>query len=689
MSDQEHLSAPQHERLRELVVLLLEGQITDEDQRELGEMLTAHKDARDLYREYVAIDRILNSRMYRSDALLDESSLGRAPMVALPSNRRDSRHAWKAVAAATVLMTAIVVMGIVVMNFVSFWKADPESLSEPIAARITKAENARWEDRKLPTQPGGVLHNGKAELKTGVVHLTTESGVELVLEAPVQFEFIGANRIRVDRGTLAACVPEEAIGFRLTTPTTDIVDLGTEFGVVVEGDGASEVHVFRGVVVARPLAGETAVPIYRSEAARIGPAADPFSDRVRQHGGQTDDLVAIDIAPHKFPAANVRLPEVVEPVTGLQTDYPPLLPGAYAPLPSGSRVLFLGDRIIEQQTHILLIQQVLESRAPAALPLLINGYRDDDIGQHEERMETHILAYRPTHVVLAFGRDLSVWQSLRLPPDEFAMSLRSLIRRIQREGIEVILATSVRLNDGHPEAQAVLDEYNQRVRSLAEEYECRLADVDRAFADRSPSEEPLLLRSRLAPSFAGSRLIAGTLLKSMGYMDYDVPRRLDIELLPGVVQDWRIRVVLAENRFDDSTAATVEPDATWEHLHLPQLDRFSSRVREPSHFVGNQHRAQGFATNLHFCDKVAAPHMIQGVAAIDSETDRSAYLNTGATLQRVWLNGKKISDVQETGRYEWQAGRERIPIRLKAGRNKIVIEARNSFFVSVTETDDW
>jgi hypothetical protein len=54
------------------------------------------------------------------------------------------------------------------------------------------------------------------------------------------------------QGTLHANVPPEAIGFRVMNPEVDVVDLGTEFSVVTDTLGASEVFVHQGAVEISP-----------------------------------------------------------------------------------------------------------------------------------------------------------------------------------------------------------------------------------------------------------------------------------------------------------------------------------------------------------------------------------------------------------------------------------------------------
>ena len=62
------------------------------------------------------------------------------------------------------------------------------------------------------------------------------------------FTVTGSGAGRLNRGELAARVSKQARGFTIDTPSASIVDLGTEFGVAVEADRATQVEVFEGIV---------------------------------------------------------------------------------------------------------------------------------------------------------------------------------------------------------------------------------------------------------------------------------------------------------------------------------------------------------------------------------------------------------------------------------------------------------
>lgn len=85
-------------------------------------------------------------------------------------------------------------------------------------------------------------------LDQGVLQLQMDSGVDVVIAGPTTFQFLSSNALRLLQGTMTAKVSQKAIGFKVQTPTLDIVDLGTRFGVHVNKEGVSETHVFQGVV---------------------------------------------------------------------------------------------------------------------------------------------------------------------------------------------------------------------------------------------------------------------------------------------------------------------------------------------------------------------------------------------------------------------------------------------------------
>ena len=128
-------------------------------------------------------------------------------------------------------------------------KTQTESeLSHFYLARIHSVEGDSFSD-------GQWLEKGAYTFKDKTA-LTFDSGVELNVEAGAELELLGSNEAILHGGKVQAHVPEVAIGFVLKTPSSDILDLGTEFAVQVDEQGATAVEVLIGEVELTPNAAE-------------------------------------------------------------------------------------------------------------------------------------------------------------------------------------------------------------------------------------------------------------------------------------------------------------------------------------------------------------------------------------------------------------------------------------------------
>ncbi len=128
----------------------------------------------------------------------------------------------------------------------------------PAAARLTATEHCQWDSTapRLGTPVEGKL----LRVGAGIAEFTLAKAVRVVVEGPATFEVVSADRFRLDRGKLAATVPPRGIGFTVVTPTAEVIDLGTEFGVEVNGADQTDVQVLKGEVEVRAKSDATAVP---------------------------------------------------------------------------------------------------------------------------------------------------------------------------------------------------------------------------------------------------------------------------------------------------------------------------------------------------------------------------------------------------------------------------------------------
>lgn len=108
-----------------------------------------------------------------------------------------------------------------------------------------------------PYKPGVSLQPGSLLLEQGGLELEFYEGAQLKILGPAELELISDQHVRLLYGKVMTEVPELAIGFTIDTPQSSLVDLGTSIGVEVNQQGASEVHVFDGLLEARSTGGQS------------------------------------------------------------------------------------------------------------------------------------------------------------------------------------------------------------------------------------------------------------------------------------------------------------------------------------------------------------------------------------------------------------------------------------------------
>ncbi|MBI1369209.1 MAG: hypothetical protein GC162_11225 [Planctomycetes bacterium] len=94
--------------------------------------------------------------------------------------------------------------------------------------RLLMAENAKWAAGSSAPSTDGPLPKGPLVLEEGRIEFVMPSGVHVTLEGNCAFETTSENSIRLDRGTLSADVPDEAVGFFVQTPSARVTAIEDE-----------------------------------------------------------------------------------------------------------------------------------------------------------------------------------------------------------------------------------------------------------------------------------------------------------------------------------------------------------------------------------------------------------------------------------------------------------------------------
>ncbi len=138
----------------------------------------------------------------------------------------------------------------------------PHADQPPLVARITGTADCRWADPDNVPSGSVVPLGGKYALRSGLLEIAYNSGARVILQGPCTYEVesttggylsLGKLTARVESAKQQAANPKSQIPnqeisnpqsaipnplFTVRTPTALVTDLGTEFGVEVDEQGA-------------------------------------------------------------------------------------------------------------------------------------------------------------------------------------------------------------------------------------------------------------------------------------------------------------------------------------------------------------------------------------------------------------------------------------------------------------------
>ena len=252
--------------LNELCNRLIDGTITESQKARLSSWLAASEEARRYYVRAMSLSASLCS--YASEMQVE------APDAAPASKILQLGAGWwfgslAAAAAAVALVFAIWVPRRPVPNMAAAPK------TEEFVARLTGSKDCLWATGTPAVRQGNYLRKGqRLELAAGFAELTFDSGAQVVLEGPASLDVNSAWDATLRRGTLKANVPTEAMGFRISNPSVEVVDLGTVFTMLADGTGAADVLVLKGMVEAssRQPAEQRTIVLHENQSRHFAPA---------------------------------------------------------------------------------------------------------------------------------------------------------------------------------------------------------------------------------------------------------------------------------------------------------------------------------------------------------------------------------------------------------------------------------
>ncbi len=284
------------------VAAVCHGQASDEQASALVALLRSDLQARDAYLHQVA----LHAHLASTPDLFAGSAPEPIPMTPASDWTESSTAAATGHAPAPSRWSGwtrnlALAAGIAILLAAAWW-AGSSSLrnrrgeTSRAVAMLNRTVHARWDRQEQIPKLGGPLEPGLLRLESGLAQIVFYNGARVAIEGPAELRLVSSTEAVCTRGTLTAEVPPQARGFRIVSPRLDVTDLGTSFGLRVEGQ-RSELHVFQGEVEIRTGAGTAQQSLLEGKAAVVdGTAAPRWMSADRSEFAGLFDLQAQSLA---------------------------------------------------------------------------------------------------------------------------------------------------------------------------------------------------------------------------------------------------------------------------------------------------------------------------------------------------------------------------------------------------------
>lgn len=192
-----------------------------------------------------------------------------------------SRHLVWGLATSTLLVSSLILLAVYLIwssiRSINHWETateatfalapaqteeNPSPIKEQLSSGIAVAKllsDVVWDTHGShhSLKEGDVLEPGWMCFRSGLIAIEFYNGASLIVRGPAELELISINNVYCAQGSITADVPQQAIGFQIKGPQTDIVDLGTSFQLNTSDmstfvnvlDGEIELHKLPGGVI--------------------------------------------------------------------------------------------------------------------------------------------------------------------------------------------------------------------------------------------------------------------------------------------------------------------------------------------------------------------------------------------------------------------------------------------------------
>lgn len=245
-------------QLEDAISRWIDGDLDSAGLRELADRLRGSVDARRVYYTYMAVHAELDGAAVGKEQVASLSATGdqTQPTIEMRATSKRGRTLWRA--SLAIAATIAVMVG----GWTLWGTLGGSRGADAIRAEVADVSaDCEWfleTTRGRQRQP--FRCGDRLRVTSGKLQLRYAHGVAVTVQGPALYELVSTTDARLMLGRMTVHVDEGGRGFTVLSPRATVVDLGTEFGIDVKQDGATDVLVFQGEVdvdFVAPGAGES------------------------------------------------------------------------------------------------------------------------------------------------------------------------------------------------------------------------------------------------------------------------------------------------------------------------------------------------------------------------------------------------------------------------------------------------
>lgn len=238
--------------------------ISPEDLARLETILREHNTARSLLVDLLALDSALQSDnafcaepttiVASNDSDKNANQTRVIPTVITPVSQIENPTIANTAGRASSFAAVLVALAASLAVWVGWNHLSEDSNSasnQSVWLEVLEVNDLRLSSALPAWSAGQRIQLSDLKIDTGEVDVKLDSGVTLSLEGPFHAAFENNGSMQLYHGKMSAEVAEEGKGFTVRTSTSEVVDLGTRFGISAKADGETDVVVFEGEVKVR------------------------------------------------------------------------------------------------------------------------------------------------------------------------------------------------------------------------------------------------------------------------------------------------------------------------------------------------------------------------------------------------------------------------------------------------------